>query len=106
MKKLLSQINKYHFYFLGILFFMIQSSTCCLHHNSNNEVKQKNDGESATHSEIKNSNATKDTTVKLSVKKDSTTKSNTGVEIKHQSSNQHLLDSIQNKLDKEKGLKK
>ena len=106
MKKLLLRINKNHFYFVGILCFIIQSSACCLKHNSKNEVNQKNKGESTAHTEIKKPNTTQDTTAKVSSKKDSTTKSNTGIEIKHQSSNQHLLDSIQNKLDKEKGLKK
>ena len=106
MKKLLSPINKNHFYFIGILSFIILSSACCLQHNTNNEANQKSDPKSVPHSEIKHSIATKDTTVKFTTKKDSTAKSSKGVEIKHQSSNQHLLDSIQNNLDKEKGLKK
>ncbi|MBP7808890.1 MAG: hypothetical protein KA163_06330 [Bacteroidia bacterium] len=104
MKKLLLLINKYPFYILFAFYFTTQSSACCLRQKPN-EVKEKKEGGSANHSEIKSSNITSDSLANLSTKKDTTKKSASGVENKHQSSNQHLLDSLQNVLDKQKGIK-
>lgn len=106
MKKLLLPISNLQLFSFLFIFFLFNYSAANGQDNPKVNTGKETNSSSQNHSSVQTSTSSASSEKKKEKKKKKCCKKKEkGTEIKHQSSNQHLADSLKSAKDKEKGIK-